>query len=279
MLDYLFEQFALNNDFALEDHLVFIAQVGSHAYNLHTEESDLDYTAVCVPPSRHIVGLGSFESWQPEKGTLANNADLKVYSIEKAIRLLLKGNPSTLEILWLEPHLYLQTGRHFDLLIKHRSAFISKRAYKSLAGYARGQFQKMAAGKTHGYMDHKRKELVQAIGYDPKDASHLIRLLEMGKELAETGELRVWRTGASRERIMDIKAGNWKLEDVKALANELFEEAEAAFRRSALPEEPDMIVAEDILMEIQRTAIEQDERAKWCHAGKEWTNHRMNAHF
>jgi len=53
----------------------------------------------------------------------------------------------------------------------------------------------------------KRRELVRRLGYDAKNAAHLIRLLRMGIEFLTEGTLHVERVDAPE--LLDIKHGAW----------------------------------------------------------------------
>jgi hypothetical protein len=99
-----------------------------------------------------------------------------------------------------------------------------------------------------GYMGSKRRELVRRIGYDAKNAAHLIRLLRMGIEFLVEGELHVARADA--ENLLEIKRGEWSIERVKEEAERLFKLAEEAYVRSSLPVKPDSQKAEKLCMEI-----------------------------
>lgn len=99
-----------------------------------------------------------------------------------------------------------------------------------------------------GYMGEKRRELVRRVGYDAKNAAHLIRLLRMGIEFLKTGELIVERPDA--QELLEIKRGEWSLERVKAEAERLFALAREAYDHSSLPAEPDRQAAEQLCMEI-----------------------------
>lgn len=97
----------------------------------------------------------------------------------------------------------------------------------------------MKKGLNLGYMGDKRKGLVLQHGYDSKNAAHLVRLLRMGIEFLKTGELKVDRTGIDREQLLEIKTGKYDLAAVKALADQLFKDMEAAKDESKLPAGPD----------------------------------------
>lgn len=108
-------------------------------------------------------------------------------------------------------------------------------------------FQKK--GENLGYLGDKRKRLVLEHGYDSKNAAHLVRLLRMCKEFMEDGELRVDRTNIDAQELLDIKKGKWKLDNLKAYSNQLFEECRQARYKSDLPEEPSRPLVELLLVD------------------------------
>jgi uncharacterized protein len=71
------------------------------------------------------------------------------------------------------------------------------------------------------YMGAKRWAMVQKIGYDPKNAAHLIRLLHLGYEYLTTGHMQVRRTW-DREMLIEMKQGLWPLDAIQAHADEWF---------------------------------------------------------
>jgi hypothetical protein len=109
----------------------------------------------------------------------------------------------------------------------------------------RGERRRYYSG---GYMGQKRRELVRRVGYDAKNAAHLIRLLRMGIEFLTEGTLLVERADAAE--LLDIKRGAWSLEKVKAEAERLFQLAQEAYVRSTLPPEPDRPRAERLCVEM-----------------------------
>ena len=109
----------------------------------------------------------------------------------------------------------------------------------------RGERRRYYSG---GYMGQKRRELVRRVGYDAKNAAHLIRLLRMSIEFLTEGTLYVERADATE--LLDIKRGAWPLEKVKTEAERLFELAQEAYVRSSLPPEPDRSRAERLCVEM-----------------------------
>ena len=105
-----------------------------------------------------------------------------------------------------------------------------------------------------GYMGEKRKAMVRKYQYDVKNAAHLIRLLRMGSEFLRTGELQVFRTRDADE-LKRMKRGGWTLEQVKAEAERLFGEIEAARAASPLPAEPDAAAANALLVRLHEQVL------------------------
>ena len=86
------------------------------------------------------------------------------------------------------------------------------------------------------------------VGYDAKNAAHLIRLLRMGIEFLTEGTMYVER--ADGPELLSIKRGEWPLEKVKAEAERLFQLAQEAYVRSSLPPEPDRDRAEKLCVKM-----------------------------
>ena len=96
-----------------------------------------------------------------------------------------------------------------------------------------------------------RTKMYDLYGYDVKYASHIIRLLDEGIELVDTGKLTF--PLRNKDLILDIKAGKYKLNEVIELSEELEEKFKVLDEKSFLPSKPnfDMInkLSKNILME------------------------------
>jgi polyhydroxyalkanoate synthesis regulator phasin len=115
----------------------------------------------------------------------------------------------------------------------------------------------MIAYNKQGYMGEKRRKLIEKFGYDVKNASHLIRLLHMGIEALQTGDIKVLRN-VDAEMLIDIKTGKWTLDEVKMYADELFHQVKKAYRKSDLPEEPNKEKVESLLMHVIKAYINSE---------------------
>jgi predicted nucleotidyltransferase len=226
---------------------------GSKSHNTYVPPTDpesiddLDIFGVVLPPPRLVIGLNGWEHAQIQRDEL----DVVMYSFQKFVRLLLKANPNVLGWLWLRDEDYLTRTPVWDRLVAERDIFTSQRAGATFAGYANSQLQKMTSGKHLGYMGEKRKKLVERFGYDCKNASHLIRLLAMGSEFMQTGQLAVYRTDDA-DLLRDIKRGMFTLEEVQQMAAHKFEEFNESRKNSPLPPEPDQHAADVLVIEMTR---------------------------
>lgn len=227
---------------ALGRDVMLLAYRGSIAHGTYEPNSkpgsidDKDAIGICVPPIDHYFGLHQFGS----RGTLEikdDPWDIVVYEARKAIRLLAKGNPNILSMLWLPSKLYIDIQPAGQRLIDGRDLFATRSTFYPFMGYARSNLGKMTRGAFKGYMGEKRKALVEQHGYDTKNAAHLIRILRMGIEFLNDGFLQVERPDAAE--LLAIKHGEWSLEKVKAEAERLFIRAESAHDASRLPDKPD----------------------------------------
>lgn len=82
-----------------------------------------------------------------------------------------------------------------------------------------------------------RAELERVHGYDTKHAMHLIRLMRMGLEVLETGELRVRRDDA--EQLSAIRDGALSFDELLSVASTLQQAMEQEATVSRLPSDVD----------------------------------------
>lgn len=83
-----------------------------------------------------------------------------------------------------------------------------------------------------------RQELITRYGYDCKFASHLIRLLDEGIELLETGKIEFPLRNASL--LKDIKEGKYSLEEIFIKAEQLEKEVALKLEKTKLPKYPNV---------------------------------------
>jgi predicted nucleotidyltransferase len=249
----------LARDKGLSDWCILHGYRGSIAHGMYEPSSepnsidDKDTMAFAVPSVDHYFGLSEYGS-RGTREVKEGEWDIVIYEARKALRLLAGGNPNVLSILWLEPNMYIQVEDAGRLILDNRDLFVGRHVYKPFVGYATQQLYKMENGAFEGYMGEKRKALVEAHGYDTKNAAHLIRLLRMGIEFLRDGELNVLRHDAAE--LLAIKHGDWSLGKIKTEAERLFRRAEYGYDRSTLPIRPDHEKVNALCVEVVATRNE-----------------------
>lgn len=242
---------------ALNDWAILSGYRGSIAHGMYTGNNpdsidDKDVMSICVPPLDYYFGLKRFGS----RGTQEikrQEWDIVAYELHKFVGLLQQGNPNVLMLLWLKPEHYLKITEAGQLLIDNRHLFVGRHVYRAFTGYAHSQLHKMTHLAFEGYMGQKRKELVLKFGYDTKNAAHLLRLLRMGIEFLKDGRLYVFRHDAPQ--LLEVKRGEWTLEQVKEEASRLFAAAQDAYLESSLPPEPNLELINNLTVKVIRIAL------------------------
>lgn len=95
-----------------------------------------------------------------------------------------------------------------------------------------------------------RHELEEKFGYDTKHAMHLVRLLRMGREILETGQVIVRRPDA--EELLGIRNGTHSYEDIVEWADgqdKLLRDV--LYRESKLPKNSNKGLAEELIIRAQ----------------------------
>lgn len=161
-----------------ERHILLSGVVGSTAYGLAHEGSDVDRLAVFAAPTRDFLGLR-----RAEESVVTTKPDVTMHEAVKFCRLALKCNPTVTELMWLGGYETLTPLG--EELIPIRTAFLSASYVRNAYfGYAVQQFEKLQSREdgTFGPDLAKRTE---------KHARHMYRLLIQGLELWRTGVLDV----------------------------------------------------------------------------------------
>lgn len=166
--------FADANGFPLEPHLLVLALMGSHSHGTYIPPAepdavdDVDLMGFLVPPLDYHLGLPRWEHWTLQFEEL----DVVVYSLDKAVRLLLKSNPNIVGVLWLRDDEYVHRHPLFDRMRAEREIFSSLAAADAFAGYAYDQLKRMEA------FDLERMAEYEALTATIRAAGPLAEVLE-----------------------------------------------------------------------------------------------------
>ena len=97
----------------------------------------------------------------------------------------------------------------------------------------------------------QRAALEAKWGYDTKHGCHLMRLLRMGREILETGQVNVWRLGIDADELQQIRNGGWTYD-------ELVEGATAELKRLEALEENGHVAVPHKVGRVELDQLVQD---------------------
>ena len=220
----------------LREYIIYECIVGSRAYGLDHEGSDTDKRGVYLPPADLEWSLYG----APEQLEYRDSEEC-YWEMQKFLVLALKANPNILECLFTP--LVVRTSEVGDALLDKRSIFLSKLVYQTYNGYVMSQFKKLEQDlRTKGQINWKH-------------AMHLIRLLLQGIAILAAGHVPV-TVAEHRSALLAIRDGVESWEEVNRWRLALHREFEETFRRTSLPESPDYVQANKLLLWARRRMVE-----------------------
>ena len=154
-------------------------------------------------------------------------------SFSKWFNLMVQQNPNVMELLWhVETNYVYRDDLYWNRVFNVRDQLLSKKLKHSYGGYAWAQLQRLTKLNQKANQNEKRLSSVQTYGYDVKAASHVFRLLNTALDALVEGEIHVMRP--ERQFLLSIREGNYKYEELLAMANEKIKLVEEAYVRSFL---------------------------------------------
>jgi hypothetical protein len=216
--------------------------VGSTAYGLNHENSDVDYMGVFAAPTSEVLGLGKVQ-----ESVVSKDPDTTLHEAKKFVTLCLNGNPSVSELLWLDRYEYVDNLGD-DLIGLRRSFLSAKKVRDSYLGYATSQFERLKNRGDGSFSADTRKRT-------EKHARHLVRLVEQGFHLYRSGELVVnLRSNASEIDPDWVFQVGSRIADDPSRAEKYMRQAEVRFdsTKTAILGEPDVAAVERWLLRVRR---------------------------
>jgi len=205
--------------------------VGSRAHGLSLPDSDYDYRGVFVLPTRDIWGLGakpSTISWKE------GEEDDTKWEVGHFLNLAIKSNPSILEVFVSPVETSTKLGEELLALFPH--LWSSTGVRDAFLGYSKNQRKKFLEEDSDRVWKY-------AVAY--------IRVLLMGIELLETGNMSVQLEPDNKIDLMAIKQGGWSKGDIINWATSL--EARFAEAYKANPnKQTDLKEANEFLLKVRR---------------------------
>ena len=216
------------------EHPLLAGVVGSTAYGLAHEGSDVDRLGIFAYPTERFFGLE-----KPKESLVRTEPDETWHEAAKAVKLILAANPTAMEILWLESY-EVSTPLGLELVALRSSLLSAKAVRNAYLGYATQQFRKLMAREVTGTAAPSRTQ-------SAKHARHLVRLTQQGSWLHQTGNLEIRLSDP--DHVRDL--GERFAADPSA-ARTWLENAEKVFDGpGVLPEAPDTAAATRWLRKVR----------------------------
>ena len=253
----------------------YLTIMGSQAYGVNTDDSDLDVYGFCIPPKDivfpHLAGIipgfGNqgevFHQWQEHHIKDPNKKveyDFSIYSIVKFFQLCMENNPNMINALFVPRNCIIHSTPVSEYVRSNRKLFLHKGSWHKFKGYSYAMMHKIR-NKVNS-SNPKRAAVIQEHGYDLKFAYHIVRLLNEVEQILVEGDLDLQR---NREQLKEIRRGEWTLEQVEGYFESKEKLLEATYASSKLPHAPDEAVLKKILLECMElhygdlgTAIKRD---------------------
>lgn len=201
------------------EYTIYAAVVGSRAFGLSTEDSDIDVRGVYAAPTQAFWSLT-----KPPPHVDGPGAETFSWEVERFCELALKANPNLLEV--LHSPLVLTSTPLGEELLALRPTFLSQLAYQTYSGYVLSQFKKLEA------------DLRQRGEPRWKHVMHLLRLLICAGDLLRYGRLTL-DVGEHRERLLAVRRGEVAWTEVEAWRLALHADLDDALEHTVLPAVPD----------------------------------------
>lgn len=232
----------------LPDNLCYETMMGSIAYGVSSESSDVDVYGICLPPkdsvfphlAGEIAGFGRqiqrFETWQEHHVmALDKEWDFQILGIVKFFQLAMENNPNIIDSIFTPRRCVLSSTAIGEYIREHRRDFLHKGAWHKFKGYAYSQMNKIRTKAPTG----KRAALAEEFGYDVKFAYHVVRLLLEVEQILVARDIDLER---DREQLKAIRRGEWTLERLETWAQDKEKELEVVYHSSTVPYGPDEAV-------------------------------------
>lgn len=245
----------------LPDNVMYETIMGSVAYAVSSDTSDMDVYGFCIPPKDlvfpHLVGeipgfgrqIKRFEQYQEhhihDPDAMAGKGreyDLTIFSIVKYFQLCMENNPNMIDSLFTDITCVLHATKIANMVRDQRQIFLHKGSWHTFKGYAYQQLHKMANKEPTG----KRAELVAQYGYDVKFAYHVVRLISEVEQILTEGDLDLQR---NREQLKSIRRGEWTEQQIRDWFSQRERDLSTLYNESKLPHSPDEARIKRLLLE------------------------------
>ena len=237
--------------------------MGSVAYGVSSDTSDMDVYGFCIPPrfdvfphlAGEIPGFGApaprFEQFQEHHitdpdalGGTGRQYDVSIYSIVKYFQLAMDNNPNIIDSLFTPATCVLHTTAIGEMVRERRREFLHKGAWPKFKGYAYTQIHKMDIKTPQA--GSRRAADVEQHGFDVKFAYHVVRTLDEVEQILLYGDIDLQR---NREQLKAIRRGEWTPDQVREHFARKERELETIYLESKLQAKPNVPAIRQLLLQ------------------------------
>lgn len=224
----------------LQDKICLMGLQGSRALGMQqTEDADYDYRGVFLEDTNTVLSIYPYQETIELGDGSDNNAEFVFHEFGKFIKLCMKGNPSVIQILFLNTfNLKNNVG---SLLVANKHNFIGAESIKkSFGGYALAQAKRL--NKTGSFSKGRKRS---------KHIRHIFRLFDQAIEILQTGELTYPLKNAQKY----IDFGN------NATNEQVLKEFETMYKKlkslssTIIPDYPNQYLINEIVLQVRNGEI------------------------
>lgn len=239
----------ISQTWATDTHLEVI--MGSTAYGVSTDSSDMDIHAITTPPIEmvfpHLSGWirgwdkapENFENYQKHH-ILAyeKNYDVAIYSTVRVFDLAAENNPNILDMLWVPDNCVTNIDDVGHIIRRNRREFLHRGSLHRFLGYAHQQKKRM--------LSSNRTDLIEQFGYDTKSAYHIVRLTLQAQQILETQDMDF---SEHSDFLKEVRKGAFAtVDELMAWYTEKEVYLNKLYNESTLRRAPDRAALKEILM-------------------------------
>jgi uncharacterized protein len=241
----------------LDDLIVYETYMGSSAYGVSSDTSDMDCLGFAIPErdqvfphlQGYVHGFGKSpdvfqfytEHHMMDKST-GKQYDYTIHSITKFFNLLMTANVTVVETLFCPVRCIIFNTPVGRMVRDNRKLFLTKKVRHTAAGFAFNQLRDLKKELTS---TNKRYEDWLKYGMDRKAAYHVVRLIDQAFQVLQEGELDL---EANREKLKSIRAGEWTLTQIQEYFDRREKQLDEAYENSKLPHKADEAAVKNLLL-------------------------------
>jgi predicted nucleotidyltransferase len=243
----------------LPSNVHYEVMMGSEAYGVASDTSDIDVYGFCIPQKDmifphlrgEIPGFGNqinrFEQWQEhhikdlDKG---KEYDCSIYNIVKYFQLCMENNPNMLDSLFVPERCVLHITSIGQMVREKRKMFLSRHVKHKLLGYSFSQMHKMRL-KTPKEGSKRAKD-IEEFSFDRKYAYHVVRLVLQAEQILIEHDLDLEK---NREVLKAIRRGEKSMDDIESWFSEKEKYLEKLYQESTLRHSPDEDAIKQLLLD------------------------------